>query len=1557
MPATELTPDATTDRSSGRHGSLMARLRSPGALRTWIDYLGLAVIAFIPMLASQPGVVTDDTKTYLYLDPGRYIRQAVSLWDPHVGLGTVTHQNIGYLLPMGPFYWVLAELHVPLWVAQRLWMGCLLYAAGAGALYLCRVLGLSGPGRYVASLAFMFTPYVLQYSGRISVILMPWAALPWMIGFVIMALRKGGWRYPALFALVVALVSGINASSMLYCGIAPALWLPYAVLVARDATWRKAWGVAWKVAGLTILVSLWWVIGLQIEAAFGVNVLKYTETVPATSGASLASEIIRGLGYWYFYGTDRVGPWTQTSIQYTQNITLIVFSFAVPALAFLAAFIARWRYRTYFILLTVVGMVMAVGPNPYDHPSSIGSVIKKIMVDTTAGLAMRSTDRASPLIILSMAVFLGAGVSALYAKARPVGIVIGALAVAAVAGATVPLWTGQILANGFNQPAVPPAYVRQAGTALNSAHPGTRVYAIPGNNFGAQRWGDTIDTVYPGVMSRPFVTHEQQIMGSLPTADILEAVDGPLQNGMMDWTTLGPMSSLLSAGDVLVQYDQAYERYDTPLPQTVAAQLTTVPPGLTDPVPYGAPRPNVSLLPHLDEGSLALAANPGWTAPLMSYTVTDPRPIVRTESPTLPLVVAGNANGVVAASSVGLLAGNPTIFYAGTLDTNAALRQQTLSKPAHLVVTDTNRKQGYRWNSLNENTGYTETASEGPDTLDPSNAPLDLFPDAPNNAQTTTSLGGVASVTASSYGSSITYLPEDRPAAALDSNAQTAWLTNSFVGQIGQWWQVVLAKPQPIGSLHLVQPQTGDPDRHITKITLTFDGGHPVTVALDPSSRTPDGQTVTFPARTATKLRLTLSGVVVDDPKKPVGSRSSTGFAEVVIPGVTVDETVSMPQDLLRASGASSISDRLSLVMTRLRASGTPPRADVETSLRRTFWLPTPRTFALTGQARVSPLIPDDVIDKAVGRPGSDYSGTVAYSLGRLPNALRANAMATLDNDQTTVWQPGFSAAHQAGQWLRYELRSPISFDHLDLQVVADGRHSVPTSLTIKTENGQATVALPPLADSSVAGAVVDVPVSFPMLRGRSIKVTVDSVRLVNSLNYYSQTPIALPIAIASIGLPGVQAPTVPAQIPSSCRGDLLTVDGAPLWVQIAGTSKDALDRKALTVSLCGPDAQGVSLGAGDHTVRSALGHDASFDVDQLALDSAPGGGAMALASPTTLTAPTVTPSPHLTVGRATATSIQATVTGVATTPGAAAFDLILGESINKGWHAKVVGGPDLGPPVLIDSFANGWRIDPTTMASAVADGRMTIAIVWAPQKTANLAVIVSTLAIIGCIVLVAWPVQRRRRRRARAAATLETGPGAGVGAGTRIEPVKESADSDLDAPESTESTESIMDSEETAAVADAYAAAEQFASEIDQKVRDDGPALRVPFGSEGPRASIAVAVATAVLAGVIAGAMTTRTLGLIVGATTVVVLLVPRLRVVLGLAAVACVVVAGCYVAVHQNQVHVPDNGAWPQSFGVASQWVWAAVVFLGADGAVDAVLRARRARKDGNDRAPAST
>ena len=56
---------------------------------------------------SPTGQVGADTKTYLYLDPGRLLARAPYLWDPDIGLGTVTHQN--HRLPVADGAVVLAD--------------------------------------------------------------------------------------------------------------------------------------------------------------------------------------------------------------------------------------------------------------------------------------------------------------------------------------------------------------------------------------------------------------------------------------------------------------------------------------------------------------------------------------------------------------------------------------------------------------------------------------------------------------------------------------------------------------------------------------------------------------------------------------------------------------------------------------------------------------------------------------------------------------------------------------------------------------------------------------------------------------------------------------------------------------------------------------------------------------------------------------------------------------------------------------------------------------------------------------------------------------------------------------------------------------------------------------------------------------------------------------------------------------------------------------------------------------------------------------------------------
>ena len=262
----------------------------------------------------------------------------------------------------------------------------------------------------------MLSPYFLQYAGRISVILLPWSGLPFLVGLTIVALRRGGWREPALFAVVVACVSGINATSIIYVGVAPLLWILYAVVVLRETTWRHAAATVARIGVLTLGACVWWMAGLEVEAAYGVNVLKFTETVPSTSATSNASEVIRGLGYWYFYGSDHLGAWTNAAIRYTQDVALIAASYAVPVLALVAAAFVRWRERAYFVVLLFVGLVLAVGPFPFTDPTRVGGLLRSFMTNTTAGLALRSTDRAAPVVLLALSMLLACGLSALWRR-------------------------------------------------------------------------------------------------------------------------------------------------------------------------------------------------------------------------------------------------------------------------------------------------------------------------------------------------------------------------------------------------------------------------------------------------------------------------------------------------------------------------------------------------------------------------------------------------------------------------------------------------------------------------------------------------------------------------------------------------------------------------------------------------------------------------------------------------------------------------------------------------------------------------------------------------------------------------------------------------------------------------------------------------------------------------------------------------------------------------------------------------------------------------------------
>jgi hypothetical protein len=1512
----------------------------------------LAALAYVPLLLTKPGIVAADTKQYLYLDPGTLMAHALSMWDPTTAAGTVTHQQIGYLLPQGPFYWVLARLGFPTWVAQRLWMGSLLFVAGAGVRYAVKTVGLVAAGPLVAGVVYELSPYSMQYIERISAILMPWAALGWMVGFTVLALRRGGWKYPALFALAVAISGGTNATSLIYVGIGPLVWVLYVVFGTRDSTLPRVIASTLKIGFLSLAVSLWWIAGLRTESAYGIDVLKFTETVPAIAGPATASEVMRGLGYWYFYGSDRLGPWLSSSVEYTERIGLIAVSFALPVLGFLGAVVTRWKARAYFAFLGLVGLVLSVGTHPYGGPSILGGALKTFMTQTTAGFALRSTDRATPLVVLALAALLGAGLSALATslagwrpRVRFVAVVPAGLCMALAIVNAGPLMTGLAVDSLFERPESIPSYFYAAAKYLDAQGNSTRVLIEPGDDFADYDWGNTIDPVWPGVLTRPSIQRQQLVDGSTATADLLSAFDLTLQQGTYEPSTLAPIARLLSAGDVVLESDYRFWHYDTPTPRPTWALFDPPPAGIGNPIEFGAHLPNEApgYASFLDEQALATAASAPWPPPVAVFPVSDARPIYRAELASSPLVIDGSGEGVVAAATAGLLADNPTIFYAGTLDGHPEIFRRAIPAGAELVLTDTNRKEVRRWSSVRDNIGETLPATPGPSTPDPTAQPLQVFTTSSNASQTIATYSDAHYVSASSYGNPVAFTSEDRPYMAFDGNPQTAWTTAAFSPAADQWLQVALDQPVTTDQLDLVQPYDEQPNRWITKVTLTFDGHTSITRTLGNASRTAGGQIVHFPERSFSTLRVTIDATSWKHTS--LEGASGVGFAEVGIPGVNIFETMQLPSDLLSSLGSASLSHRLSVILTRDRVSPIPPRSDPELFMSRRFSLPTGRTFSIGGTARLSALIPDNEIDTILGGPNV-FGGAILGSNERLPGDLNARAVFAFDRNPATFWGPGFDAQAQVGAWMQANLTHPVTFDHLNLQIVADREHSVPTELRITTnEGGNVLVHLPAISDADKPGAVADVPVSFKAVTGTVLRFTVEAVRQEKTINWYSEKPIVLPFAIASIGVPGVHfTPENPkSQIPAVCRDNLMTIDGKPVWLKVTGAVGTAEKLGGLQVSGCGPDAKGIHLGPGAHTVVTKWGELTGLNLDRLVFDSAAGGpaepllangdlrpvpGTLAGGGSAALAAPTVR------LVSSTATSAHLNVSG-ASKP----FWLILGESVNPGWRAQIVGGSSLGGSTLIDGYANGWYVNPHS-------GSFAVDLTWEPQKEVDVALVASAFAIFVCLLLAFVPWRRfsGRRRRGRHA------PGAAGAGGTGDVGVLV----DGGAGEAGEAGEVLAETGASPPVASsAVKAGGTFEGGWEATL---GPPWLAGDRPAGLLTCLAVGAVVFALCLLVLPPYWALNAGIALGVVSLACSRFGGARLLLTLGVLAGAAVAGTVTIVGQATHHYPPGDNWPGQFRGSNIAAFVAFVALTADALVDLARHraAGRARLRGEPETP---
>jgi len=1121
-----------------------------GAIRRRAGEIFLAVLAWVPLFASAPGRLPADTKLYLYLDPGRLLSDSLWSWDGRQFGGWVPHQNVGYLWPTGPWYWTLERLAVPDWVAHRLWVGLLFVAAGWGASWLARVLGLGAPAALAVGCVYQLSPYVLPYVSRTSALLLPWALLP---ALCVVAMRYGRFGRPrdlALLGLLVASTGGLNATALAMVAPGPAIWLLHEARGSGRAFRRAA-----AAGAVSIATSLWWMVGLWIQGRHGAPVLSYSETLPSTAATSTAPEVLRGLGYWLFYVRDELVALTTASTPYQGHPLVMAAGLVLVALGLLGWLRAPTSWRAPVVLGGVTGVLLAVGAHPYDDPSPLWS----LAVDnprSALSLALRSSTRAVPLVVLALAVGVGVATQHLARRARVPEMRV-ALAVSVIAVVNLPaLVGGRLVDPDLDRPERLPSAWYEAAELLDErlaeGHDGA-VLLLGGMESAAYRWGYPVDAVMPGLTAKPFLARDWLPLGSAPYMDLLYALDDGFQDGTVDPAAIAPVARLLGADTVMVVNTQQFERFDTVRPDRTATIMgesdATSPPGLRPLAEFGPASVNEVPGQWSEEIAVVPAAS---RAEIRIWAVENPATARVTGS---PVAVSADGPGLVSAAAAGAIDGTSLLMEAptpGADDTDNA--DDTASEFSAWVITDGDRRRAHQWRGSQNVWGATEGEIPVVEVVDVWDSRLRDDDDG----QTLAVTPGLV-VTASSYGDPTSYLPEHRPNQAVDGDPRTSWLVSGRTE--GQFLR--LRSDVPVPELVLRQPTS---DSTILRATVTTEHG---VVSVDLDDRSLAGLSVVLPEPSREIL------IAIDE----VDGTGPVGFVDVLPIDRAVEESV-----VLGRSGGDAAST--TWVFERWRADRLDrSRDDPERRIVRTFTGPIlgqtdSGDFTLSALVRASAEADDQVLADLVGL------GRSLDSDSRLHGVPAAWSAAAFDGDPDTAWisavDPEQPSILVPGPIRVFDIRQPDGYSRITAVELSDSDTTVVVPIPVGGPTG---------TNGPTNQATID------QLDEESIRLRVVDFEPRTSTDPRTGATTTLPVAISEIA--GVDPVVVPTDFDTGCRDDLMEFDADVVSLRVSGTVSDALAGRALDVEVCDGS---VRIDSGRHDLSTTDGGTTGLDVDRIVL-------------------------------------------------------------------------------------------------------------------------------------------------------------------------------------------------------------------------------------------------------------------------------------------------------------------------------------------------------------------
>ena len=291
----EVVPDQPDSASGGkrppwrpwhRWGDAAERAGLRWAVLVW-------VVVLVLLLVQDPGRMTFDTKLGVNIDPVGFYERLWHLWNPLEYFGSLQDQYIGYAFPMGAFYLVAHLLHVPVWLAERIWMSLLIAVGFLGLVRLAEALGTGTRAtRLLAAGAFALWPTFTILAGSSSGGVLPGVLAPWA---VLPLIRTSPARAAAARSgLVVVCMGGINATSTL-----AALVLPGMYALTRPG--RRRWTLlGWWVPAM-LLATAWWAGPLLYQGRYGFNFLPYIEQAATTTQTMSSAAALRGSGNWVAY--------------------------------------------------------------------------------------------------------------------------------------------------------------------------------------------------------------------------------------------------------------------------------------------------------------------------------------------------------------------------------------------------------------------------------------------------------------------------------------------------------------------------------------------------------------------------------------------------------------------------------------------------------------------------------------------------------------------------------------------------------------------------------------------------------------------------------------------------------------------------------------------------------------------------------------------------------------------------------------------------------------------------------------------------------------------------------------------------------------------------------------------------------------------------------------------------------------------------------------------------------------------------------------------------------